>query len=64
MPTIHIYTIPRSDDQRRLLVQGITQSAVDALGVDASHVRILVHETPPTCTANGGKLLSDTLGTG
>jgi len=59
MPTIHIYTIPRTDEQRRALAANLTQACVDALGVLPDHVRILIHHMPPECTANGGVLLSD-----
>jgi 4-oxalocrotonate tautomerase len=49
----------RTLDQRRRMVEGITDAVVDSLGVEPSAVRIYLHEIETTDVAIGGQLVSD-----
>lgn len=60
MPNIKIEIFRgRTLEQRRRLVEGITDAAVDALGISPEGVRITFFEIDRHDLARGGKLFSD-----
>lgn len=50
----------RSDDQKRLLVEKVTNAVCESLGNEPSRVRIIINEMPGNGYAIGGKLMQDT----
>ena len=60
MPNITVEIFEgRTLEQRRQFVKGITQSAVDAFGIDPDGVRITFFEIGRDDLARGGTLFSD-----
>jgi 4-oxalocrotonate tautomerase len=59
MPTVTVLQGPRTIEQKRSLVQGITDAFVDSLGVPAASVQIWIQETPPDSWGQGGSLTAD-----
>lgn len=60
MPTIIVQMFTgRTDEQKRNLVQLVTQSAVDALGVRPEGVRVRITELEKRHSAVGGVLYTD-----
>jgi 4-oxalocrotonate tautomerase len=49
----------RTVDQKRTLVKEFTETLVRVCGVDAEAVVVIIHETPRTNKAKGGKLFCD-----
>jgi 4-oxalocrotonate tautomerase len=49
----------RTLEQKRQLVQGVTDTVVSALGVTPDWVTVLIHELDQSHIAKAGKLLSD-----
>jgi len=61
MPTIHVYLYSgRTLDQKRKLVQNITDSTVKSLDVDPEVVKITLFDVSKENTAKAGKLIIDT----
>jgi len=58
MPTIHIHMFPRSDAEKKKIVEGITRVFED-IGVKRDVVNIIFHEIPKNSYATGGRLLSE-----
>jgi 4-oxalocrotonate tautomerase len=55
MPVIQVNLMRgRTDEQKKLLAQRITQGVVEALGVKPDSVRVLMHEMGPYDFAVGG----------
>jgi 4-oxalocrotonate tautomerase len=50
---------PRGVDQKRRLVEGITQAFVDAYGALPEHVQVFIHEVDHENWAKAGKLALD-----
>ncbi|AIF80800.1 4-oxalocrotonate tautomerase [endosymbiont of Acanthamoeba sp. UWC8] len=50
----------RTDDQKRLLVEKVTDAVCVALGSEPNRVRIIINEMPGNGYAIGGKLMQDT----
>lgn len=62
MPLIHVHMASgRSDDEKRAVMQNITNGVVDALHVDPSVIRVWITEIEPTGFMAGGVLLADKL---
>ena len=61
MPTIHGYLYSgRTLDQKRKLVQNITDSTVKSLDVDPEVVKVTLFDVSKENTAKAGKLIIDT----
>ena len=50
----------RTDDQKRLLVEKVTNAVCESLGSEPNRVRIIINEMPGNGYAIGGKLMQDT----
>jgi len=60
MPNITIEGPPIKDlDVKRRLVKGLTEVAVEAYGLSAEKIRVVIKENPPENVGRGGQLLSD-----
>ncbi len=60
MPNITIEGPPIQDlDVKRKLVKGLTEVAVDAYGLPAQKIRVVIKENLPENVARGGELLLD-----
>lgn len=60
MPNITIEGPPIKDlDVKRKLVKGLTEVAVEAYGLSAQKIRVVIKENLPENVARGGELLSD-----
>ena len=60
MPTVDIQLVTgRSLDEKRELVQGMTNAIVSALGVQKDVVKITIHEVGDDQIARGGVLRID-----
>lgn len=59
MPIVTVQQSPRTIDQKRELVAGITQAFVDAYGVKPEHVQVFIHEVGHENWAKGGALAAD-----
>lgn len=56
MPTLEVYLAAgHSEASKALLIKGLTQATVDAIGAPAEAVRILLSELPATHFGIGGK---------
>lgn len=60
MPNITIEGPPIKDlDVKRKLVKGLTEVAVEAYGLSAQKIRVVIKENLPENVARGGELLLD-----
>lgn len=60
MPSITIEGPPIEDlDVKRKLVKGLTEAAVEAYGLPAQKIRVVIKENLPENVARGGQLLLD-----
>jgi 4-oxalocrotonate tautomerase len=60
MPTIHVEMFEgRTADQKKSLVEKVTQAAVDALGCKPESVDIIITDIRKDNWATGGKLWSE-----
>ncbi|MCS3844898.1 tautomerase family protein [Microbacterium sp. AK031] len=60
MPNIRVELLPgRTVDQRRAFAEAVTLAAVEALGAQREHVRIMFEEVAADLVANGGVLASE-----
>ena len=59
MPIVTVQQSPRSVDEKRALVAGITQAFVDAYGVRPDQVQVFLHEVGHENWAKAGKLAVD-----
>lgn len=60
MPNISIEGPPIQDlDVKRKLVKGLTEVAVEAYGLPAQKIRVVIKENLPENVARGGELLVD-----
>jgi 4-oxalocrotonate tautomerase len=59
LPIVTVQQSPRTIDQKRELVAGITQAFVDAYGVTPDHVQVFIHEVGHENWAKGGALAAD-----
>jgi 4-oxalocrotonate tautomerase len=59
MPIVTVQQSPRDLDQRRRLVEGITQAFVDAYEIPPESVQVFIHEVDHEHWAKGGKLAVD-----
>ena len=60
MPFAQLYIAEgRTDDQKKQLIEKVTQAFVDALGVQPESVWITVQDVPKTAWGVGGKTLAE-----
>ena len=60
MPEVYVYMVEgRTKDQKRALIQDITQSVVQRLRVDAANVMVQIIESSRDNKAKGGVLFSE-----
>ena len=60
MPEVYVYMVEgRTKDQKRALIQDITQSVVQRLQVDAANVMVQIIESSRDNKAKGGVLFSE-----
>ncbi len=60
MPTFHVEMFEgRTPEQKKALVEKVTQAAVDALGCKADSVDIIITDIKKDNWATGGKLWSE-----
>ncbi len=60
MPEVYIHMVEgRTKDQKRALIEDITQSVVNRLNVDAASVMIQIIESSRDNKAKGGVLFSE-----
>ncbi|MES2974504.1 MAG: 4-oxalocrotonate tautomerase [Pseudomonadota bacterium] len=60
MPTFHVEMFEgRTPEQKKALVEKVTQAAVDALGSSPESVDIIITEVKKDNWATGGKLWSE-----
>jgi 4-oxalocrotonate tautomerase len=59
MPIVTVQQSPRSLEQCRALVAGITQAFVDAYGVGPEAVQVFIHDVDHEHWAKGGTLAAD-----
>ena len=47
MPFAQVYILEgRTDEQKRAVIEKVTQALVDALGAPKENVRVLIHDVP------------------
>jgi 4-oxalocrotonate tautomerase len=59
MPIVTVQQSPRTLEQRRALVAGITQAFVDAYGVNPDAVQVFIHEVDHEHWSKRGTLAAD-----
>ncbi len=60
MPTYHVQMLEgRTVEQKKKLVEAITQASVEILGVPPASVDIIITDIKPENWATGGKLWSE-----
>ena len=60
MPTFHVEMFEgRTPEQKKALVEKVTQAAVDALGSSPESVDVIITEISKSNWATGGKLWSE-----
>jgi 4-oxalocrotonate tautomerase len=60
MPFAQIYLIEgRTEDQKRAVVEKVTQALVEAVGAPVENVRVWIHEVPKTNWGIAGKTVKD-----
>jgi 4-oxalocrotonate tautomerase len=45
----------RSDEQKKVVIQKVTQALVEAVGAPVENVRVWIHDMPPTNWGIAGK---------
>jgi 4-oxalocrotonate tautomerase len=59
MPIIHVYAFERSLEQKREIVQGITEVTCKAYDVPPEIVTVYIFDVPKENAAHGGVLASE-----
>ncbi|HEX2360658.1 MAG TPA: 2-hydroxymuconate tautomerase [Jiangellaceae bacterium] len=60
MPFAHIYLMEgRTDEQKRAVIEKVTQALVDAVGAPTEAVRVLIHDVPKAAWGIGGRSAQD-----
>lgn len=59
MPIVTVQQSPRDVQQKRRLVEAITQAFIDAYGVSPESVQVFIHEVDHENWAKAGKLAID-----
>jgi 4-oxalocrotonate tautomerase len=59
VPIVTVEQSPRSLDEKRRLVAGITTAFVEAYAVPPEHVQVFIHEVDHENWAKAGKLATD-----
>lgn len=60
MPFAQIYLIEgRSEEQKRAVIEKVTQALVEAVGAPVENVRVWIHEVPKTNWGIAGKTAKD-----
>jgi 4-oxalocrotonate tautomerase len=64
MPLIQVHMLKgRTDEQRRQIIQGMTNVMIDVCGSNPERVTVLVHEMDADNWGRGGVPMADELGT-
>jgi 4-oxalocrotonate tautomerase len=60
MPVVMVYMLPgRTDEQKRQLVQAMTDAMVNIAKAPAQNTAVLIHEVPKNDWSLGGTLVTD-----
>ena len=60
MPFAQIYLLEgRSDEQKRAVIEKVTQALVEALGAPQENVRVWIHDMPKSNWGIAGKTAKD-----
>jgi 4-oxalocrotonate tautomerase len=60
MPLVEIHMATgRTDDQKRALLEAVTEAVHTALGAPMESIRVWIHEFEPSAYMAGGQLLSE-----
>ena len=60
MPMIHVYMLEgRTGDQKRRIIEGMTNAMVDVCGSKVERVGVIIHELPADNWGRGGAPMSD-----
>lgn len=60
MPLAQLYIAAgRTDEQKKVLIEKVTQAFVDALGTKPDSVWVTVQDIPKTAWGTGGKTLAE-----
>ena len=59
MPVVTVLQGPRTADEKRALVSGITDTFAQAYGLPAETVQVWIQEVPPESWGMRGKLRAD-----
>lgn len=60
MPFAQIYLLEgRTDEQKRAVIEKVTQALVEALGAPKDNVRVWIHDMPKQNWGIGGKTAQD-----
>jgi 4-oxalocrotonate tautomerase len=60
MPFAQIYLLEgRSEEQKRAVIEKVTQALVEALGAPQENVRVWIHDMPKTNWGIAGKTAKD-----
>jgi 4-oxalocrotonate tautomerase len=60
MPIVTVQQLPRDIEQKRRVVEGITQAFVDAYAIQPEQVQVYIQEIDGENWAKAGKLFADT----
>jgi 4-oxalocrotonate tautomerase len=60
MPLVEIHMATgRTDEQKRALLQAVTEAVHNAIGAPVESIRVWIHEFAPSAYMAGGQLLSE-----
>jgi 4-oxalocrotonate tautomerase len=60
MPLVEIHMATgRTDEQKRALLQAVTEAVHNAIGAPVESIRVWIHEFEPSAYMAGGQLLSE-----
>ena len=60
MPLAHIFMLQgRTDEQKKAVIEKVTQAIVEAVSVPAERVRVIIQDIPNTQWGIGGKTARD-----
>ena len=61
MPLAHIYLLEgRTVEQKKLVIQKVTEALVESLGSRPDSVRVLLHDVSPSDWGVAGRTVADT----
>jgi 4-oxalocrotonate tautomerase len=59
MPVINISMVKTTEEQKKMLVEGLTREAMNITKIGAEHFTVLINELPAENIGVGGKVLKD-----